>query len=115
MRLASMALTGTSVAHADDFEAQAERYRFALVQHLNGLHADEVPLAEDRYQATGGGSDAPTRKRIEASHFAAAPAFAYVPPPPRLAFAAASAGVGALLVWLAGLVLVLGRLRPRVA
>lgn len=115
MRLASMALTGTSVAHADDFEAQAERYRFALVQHLNGLHADEVPLAEDRYAATGGGSDAPTRKRIAASHFASAPVFRHEPPPARLGFTTAGAGGGALVAWLVGLVFVVGRVRPRVA
>jgi len=115
MRLASMALTGTSVAHADDFEAQAERYRFALVQHLNALHAEEVALADDRYEATGGGSDAPTRKRIDAHHWATAPTFSYEPPPAALGFTAAAPGIGALAAWLVGLAVVLGRLRPRVA
>lgn len=114
IRQASMAFTGTSVAHADDFEAQAEAYRFSLVQHLNRLHADEVPLAEDRYQATGGGSDAPTRKRIDAAHWAEAPSFAYRPPSIALAMAAASGSVAALVAWLVGLGVTLWRLTPRV-
>ena len=109
VRLASMALAGTSRIHATDFEAQAEAYRFALVQHLNHLHAEQVSLTDDRYGAAGGVSDAPSRKRIEAAHWDDAPTFAYQPPSPWLGWRELVAGVAALAVWLAGLAVALWR------
>ena len=115
MRLASMALAGVDVRHVDDFERQAEDYRYALVQHLNRLHAEEVAHGDDRYVSTGGGSDAPSRKRIEAEHFQEAPAFAYVAPAFGVAAAQAAAALAVLGLWLGGMTVWLWRVRPGVA
>jgi ABC-2 type transport system permease protein len=109
VRLASMAVAGTSRAHATDFEEQAEAYRFALVQHLNHLHAEQVSLADDRYGAAGGVSDTPSRKRIDAAHWDDAPTFAYRAPSPWLGWREMLAGAAALVVWLGGLAVALWR------
>jgi ABC-2 type transport system permease protein len=114
MRLVSMALAGADVAYVDDFERQAEDYRYALVQYLNRLHAEEVANAADRYVAASG-SDAPTRQRIEASHWRETPVFAYVPLPMRRSLAQAWPAAAVLLVWTGALALVLWRLRPEVS
>jgi ABC-2 type transport system permease protein len=115
MRLASMALAGVDVRHVDDFERQAEDYRYTLVQHLNQLHAEEVAHADDRYVSTGGGSDAPSRKRIEAEHWQDTPAFAYVAPVFGTAAAQAAAALAVLGLWLGGMTVWLWRVRPGVA
>jgi ABC-2 type transport system permease protein len=115
MRLASMALAGVDVRHVDDFERQAEDYRYTLVQHLNQLHAEEVAHADDRYVSTGGGSDAPSRKRIEAEHWQDTPAFAYAAPVFGTAAAQAAAALAVLGLWLGGMTVWLWRVRPGVA
>ena len=114
IRLVSMALAGVDVAYVDDFERQAEDYRYALVQHLNQLHADEVAHADDRYVAVSG-SEAPTRKRIEAGHWRESPQFEYRPLP--LAASVGRAGTACLVLasWAAGVIVVLWRLRPEVS
>jgi ABC-2 type transport system permease protein len=109
MRLASMALSGTSRLHAGDFEAQAEAFRYALVQHLNHLHAERVALADDRYGAGGAATDAPSRKRIAAEHWDDAPTFTYWTPAPWLAGREIAAGLGSLAAWLAALAALLWR------
>lgn len=114
MRLVSMALAGADVAYVDDFERQAEDYRYTLVQHLNTLHTEEVALAEDRYTAASG-SEAPTRKRIEADHWRETPVVAYQPLPLGASLRAAGAACGVLALWSAGVLLVLGRIRPEVS
>ena len=114
MRLASIALSGSGMAHSDDFERQAEDHRYALVQHLNGLHAEAVSWADDRYESTGGSSAAPSRKRIDAEHWEGAPTFAYRAPPASLAMSEAAGGISALAAWLAALAVAAARLRPRV-
>jgi len=113
MRLVSMTLAGASVGHAQDFERQAEHYRAALVLFLNTLHAEEVPLARDRY-VTGGASDAPTRLRIDADHWQDAPAFVYRAPGLAVVWAEAAGGAAALAAWALGLALVFARVRPQV-
>lgn len=115
MRLASMALAGVDVRHVDDFERQAEDYRYTLVQHLNQLHAEEVAHADDRYASAGGGSDAPSRKRLEAEHWRDTPAFAYIAPDVGVAAAQAAAALSVLGLWLAGTAVWLWRVRPEVA
>ena len=113
-RIVGLDVAGVDVAYVDDFERQAEDYRYALVQHLNQLHADEVAHADDRYVAASG-SDAPTRKRIEADHWRESPQFDYRPPP--LAASVGHAGTACLVLaaWAAGVSLVLWRLRPEVS
>jgi len=46
----SMALTRTDTRHFLDFEQQAEKHRYARIQKLNQLHADEIHHHNDRAQ-----------------------------------------------------------------
>lgn len=114
MRLVSMALTGADVAYVDDFERQAEDYRYTLVQHLNTLHTEEVAHADDRYTAASG-SEAPTRKRIDAGHWRETPVFAYQPLPLGGSLRTAWAACGVLALWGAAGLAALWRIRPRVS
>jgi ABC-2 type transport system permease protein len=114
IRSVSMALSGVDVAHASVFEAQAEDYRFALVQYLNGLHAHEVSHALDRYVETAGDAVAPSRQRIDREHWVGAPSFE--PRPPALGEAVAGQMVplmslGLWAVGLAAVVMATGRRR----
>ncbi len=113
MRMVSMTVAGASLAHAQEFEQQAEDYRGALVLFLNTLHADEVPLAVDRYEA-GGASEAPTRLRLDADHWQDAPTFTYRAPTLAAVWPEAAGGAGALAAWAVAVALVLVRARPRV-
>lgn len=113
MRLASMTLAGADPSAVLHFERAAEDYRYRLVQHLNQLHTEVVRLEDDRYAATVGATEAPTRKRIAATHWDEAPVFAYDPPALSTSAAAGWTPFAALTVWTGGLLLVAGRLRPR--
>lgn len=115
MRLVSMALAGVDMRYVDDFERQAEDYRYTLVQHLNGLHAEALTQAEDRYQPGGGEGQVPSRKRIDAEHWQETPEFAYAPATIATSIRDGAPGVAVFAVWLAGLGLALWRLRPAVA
>jgi ABC-2 type transport system permease protein len=109
VRLGSMALAGSDLAHHLEFERQAEAYRYRLVQALNALHANEVRQADDRYGQVSGG--APTRKRIDAAFFDALPVFEFEAPGAMwalgqqaiglLALAAAAAAAVGGLAWTA--------------
>ncbi len=61
------------MARFGGFEAEAEEFRFALVQRLNTLHAEEVAYADDVYVKPQDGP--PTRQRIWREHFGAIPSF----------------------------------------
>ena len=114
VRLASMALAGSDVAHLVEFERQAERFRYTLIQALNDRHVREVDQAQDRYGEVFNG--APTRQRIARALFDELPAFAY--DPPRLGWALAQQPV-ALVAGALGSVLLVALLawtaarRPR--
>jgi ABC-2 type transport system permease protein len=101
IRHVSMALAGTDLAHHVEFERQAEAYRYDLIQALNDLHIREVDYGRDRYgQITNG---APSRLRIDATHFDRLPAFDYDVPGvwwalARRPFALATAAGGGLLI-----------------
>jgi len=101
IRLASMALAGADVAHQLEFERQAEDYRFRLIQSLNDLHRIEVAPAHDRYGAIVNG--APTRARIDATHFDDLPAFDYAAPGAAWAVAEQWGGLLAGAVGLVGM------------
>jgi ABC-2 type transport system permease protein len=105
VRLASMALAGSDVAHLFEFERQAEDYRYRLIQALNDLHQNQVTQSQDRYGAVV--NDAPTRGRIDAAFFERLPAFEYATPSPGWALATQR---GALLGGVLGLAGVLGLL-----
>lgn len=63
----SMALAGTSREHHEHFLVESEKYRFALIQALNNLHAQEVRYESDRAQ------------RISKSHWQHLPKFTTTP------------------------------------
>lgn len=78
VRMLSMAIAGSDAAHVLEFDRQAEAYRFDLIQKLNDLHRDKVPLAADRYAHIIEG--APSRLRIDRALFQRLPPFDYEPP-----------------------------------
>lgn len=78
VRTLSMAMAGADLSHVAAFEAQAESYRYTLIQALNDLHMHEVEAARDRYGAVVNG--APSRQRIDHTFFDALPTFRFVPP-----------------------------------
>jgi len=68
LRQMSMALAGTDRGSHQQFLVEAEKYRFALIQALNRLHAEEVRYKNDREQ------------RISHRHWQQLPRFAYQAP-----------------------------------
>jgi len=88
----SMALSGSDVAHLIEFDRQAEAYRYALIESLNDLHREAVPLARDRDGADAR-FGAPSRLRLDRGFFDDLPTFDYQPPALRWALGARVAGV----------------------
>jgi ABC-2 type transport system permease protein len=68
LRPASMQLSGTDAGTHRAFLAQAERHRFAFVQALNTLHAEEIEQVDDRAQ------------KLSRDTWATLPRFEFVPP-----------------------------------
>ena len=69
LRALSMAMAGTDGASHGHFLLAAERYRYALIQALNHLHATEVAHHNDKEQ------------RLPAAHWKAMPRFEYAGAP----------------------------------
>lgn len=67
VRQASMALAGTDLVAYQRFLVEAERYRYGLIQALNGMHAEKVDHANDKNQ------------RISHEHWKALPEFRPAP------------------------------------
>ncbi|HEV2612949.1 MAG TPA: DUF3526 domain-containing protein [Noviherbaspirillum sp.] len=85
----SMALAGTSREHHEHFLVEAEKYRFALIQALNDLHATEVRYENDRAQ------------RVGKHHWQDLPRFNYIPPDRQQTISEhAIPGLAILLLWL---------------
>jgi ABC-2 type transport system permease protein len=105
VRLASMALAGSDVAHLFEFERQAEDYRYRLIQGLNDLHQNQVSHSQEQYGAVVNG--APSRGRIDAAFFDRLPTFEYVIPDPGWALAGQR---GALLAGAFGMAVIFGML-----
>lgn len=68
LRQMSMALAGTDRGNHQQFLFDAEKYRFALIQALNQLHAEEVRYQNDREQ------------RVSRQNWQELPRFAYQAP-----------------------------------
>jgi ABC-2 type transport system permease protein len=96
LRALSMAAAGTDVAAHRRFLEQAERYRYALVQRLNRMQAEDVSYADD--VATDAGAD--RRKRIGAANWQAVPDFRFAAPSGPTLARAALPGLGVLALWL---------------
>lgn len=103
LRGLSMAATGTDFAAHRRFLEQAEAYRFALVQRLNRMQAQDVSYADD----TATDADADRRKRVEAGNWQAMPGFRFDAPDGATLARAALPGLGLLFLWLGAAALLL--------
>lgn len=102
LRRLSMTLTGTSREHHQHFLVEAEKYRFALIQALNTLHAREVRYENDRAQ------------RLDRSHWQQLPKFSYAPPLQGDRIRAhVLPSLAILVLWLGGLIAAACRLGER--
>ena len=97
LRSLSMAAVGTDLAAHRGFLDQAERYRYALVQHLNRMQAEGVRYSDE----TALDSGADRRKRVSADNWQSAPDFAYEAPGQALLAQRALPGLAIVLAWLA--------------
>lgn len=97
LRALSMAAAGTDFAAHRRFLEQAERYRYALVQRLNRMQAEDVSYADD--VATDAGAD--RRKRIGAANWQTVPDFHFAAPGGATLARAALPGLTVLTLWLA--------------
>ena len=97
LRRLSMAAAGTDLEGHRRFLAQAEAYRYAMVQQLNQLQADTVRYADDKAKDAG----ADQRKRISADHWQTIPQFRFKPATTGDLVKASLPGLGLLLAWLA--------------
>jgi ABC-2 type transport system permease protein len=75
LRRVSMSASGTDLEGHRRFLAQAEAYRFAIVQQLNQLQATEVTYADDRNRNSD--PEAGKRVRIDPENWKAIPDFEY--------------------------------------
>jgi ABC-2 type transport system permease protein len=73
VRALSMAAAGTDFAGHRRFLEQAEAYRYALVQRLNRMQAEDVSYADDTAEDPG----ADRRKRVSATNWSAMPDFSF--------------------------------------
>jgi len=95
LRRLSMSASGTDLASYQDFLEQAEAYRYALVQGLNKLEAEQIAYAD--------GQDPNKENRVSRAHWHDMPSFHYRAPAARdMVQRAAPAGI-VLLCWLLGL------------
>jgi ABC-2 type transport system permease protein len=109
LRSLSMAAAGTDFAGHRRFLEQAEAYRYALVQRLNRMQADDVSYADDT--ALDAGAD--RRKRISGRNWQALPDFAYRAPREGALAMAAVPGLLILLAWLGVVAMLLARATRR--
>lgn len=96
IRALSMAAAGTDFAGHRRFLDQAEAYRYALVQRLNRMQAEDVSFADDTAEDAG----ADRRKRVAASNWSAMPDFAFSPASGADLARGALPGLAIVLGWL---------------
>ncbi|WP_288487389.1 DUF3526 domain-containing protein [uncultured Novosphingobium sp.] len=97
LRAMSMAAAGTDLDGHRRFLEQAEAYRYALVQRLNSMQAQDVSYFDD--MATDPGAD--RRKRVSAANWQEIPDFRFAAPDGATLTAAALPSLIMVLVWLA--------------
>ena len=91
LRQLSMYLAGTDLGSHQNFLAQAESYRYRLIQDLNRMHAEKVEYENDK------------NHRISHENWATLPRFAYHPIDPMKQSAKLTAPLAVLVFWLAAL------------
>ena len=92
LRRLSMALAGTDLQADQGFMAQAEQHRYAMVQALNTLQAEQMTLQGDRSSRDN---------RISRTHWQGIAAFQHKAEPPGTLLARAGPAALVLLAWLA--------------
>lgn len=97
IRRISAALAGSDLRHFLEFQQQAERFRFTMIQKLNDLHLNEVSIRNDRAQ------------RVSRDRWQSFPGFAFRPPPLGEILPDLFPAVAAMAAWAALLSLVIAR------
>jgi ABC-2 type transport system permease protein len=105
-RRISMASAGTDLETHLRFLQQGEAHRFAMVQHLNGLHRNTVRLADDAARSKD--RLAEQRTRIGADHWVKVPKFAFKPTRAAERIAAAMVPILTLCLWLGAMIILAG-------
>ena len=95
LRQLSMYLAGTDLSGHQNFLAQAESYRFRLIQDLNRMHAEEVEYEGDKDH------------RISHENWSTLPRFSYQPIDPMKQPTKLIAPLAALVFWLLALLALL--------
>lgn len=101
VRRLSIAASGTDLEGHRRFLAQAEAYRFAIVQELNRLQAEALTYADDGNRNTD--PEAAIRVRIDPANWRGVPDFSYRPAATQERLAAALPCLAILLGWLVAL------------
>jgi len=102
VRRLSIAASGTDLEGHRRFLAQAEAYRFGIVQRLNRLQAEAVTFADDGNRNND--PEAARRVRIDPKNWRGVPDFTYQPATTREKLVAAVPGLLMLFGWLVILV-----------
>jgi ABC-2 type transport system permease protein len=100
IRSLSMALAGSDLAHYAEFQWQAERFRYEMVQKLNQMHMEKIKFENDRTQ------------RISQTHWEEFPAFQFRAPTVAWALRQHWLAIASLLGWSALLLFFIGRIKP---
>jgi ABC-2 type transport system permease protein len=103
VRALSMAAAGTDFAGHRRFLDQAEAYRYALVQRLNRMEAEDVSYADDIAEDAG----ADRRKRVSATNWSAMPDFSFARASGSDLTSGALSGLAIVLGWLAAAAMML--------
>lgn len=109
LRSLSMAAAGTDFAGHRRFLEQAEAHRYALVQRLNRMQAEDVSYADD----TAEDIDADRRKRVSAENWRRMPDFVWRGPSGAELAGRALPGLVIVLAWLGVAALLLARATRR--
>jgi ABC-2 type transport system permease protein len=100
VRRLSMAGAGTDLETHLRFLQQSEAHRFAMIQHLNGLHRDRLTLADDAARSKD--PLAERRTRIDPQNWAKVPDFQFQPTTSHERLMAGIFPLIILLAWLTG-------------
>lgn len=110
----SRALAGTDLAHHHRFLLEAEALRYAFVQGLNRVHAEQLAYADDIRRSSD--PQAEQRTRVTSAHWQLLERFRFAPDPAGQRIARAAPQWLMLGMWCGVLLLALawagGRLRP---